>query len=529
VSLTIKPVVDGTLWRVVTNPNTWEQLINWVGTATEDDYGLAAFYSPEQDPYESGYEGEELWYAMARGGMTFPLAELKAELETLSEQTITSAKLRLYGINKYDGLGVTPTTNVYQLDPDSSETFTPTDYNRVYGDALSSAVAYGDWPELDWVEFELNEAAINLLKMKILLDEYVSFSVRNTNYDVAGEAPAWGPDEMSGVEYASTEGEGEDYAPQLVVTIGAAVAEELIPVEPILTLAAADFEGFTLDLSTREIYNDIRAECDITAILELRPDACPDLYDTYETSASFAIAAGEVEVFQISVPTEHLGAIFTDAWISSITLDTLAGLTQEECEAIEEGTAYEGQWDEESGLCYLPARASRFRLLIQGQNRETGELTVQVYNNYTEYEGYSANIVITAKYVALNPEKRYVKFRSTNETSIAKYGRRVMNLTWPLGQHPLTMQYMVNKYCEHHCEPVVMASLTLHGKTDALAEQILTLKIDDKIQIIHPGIELDDEFFINSIDISHDVNGILEGTFDLEQVRDNERYEGWYS
>jgi len=101
----------------------------------------------------------------------------------------------------------------------------------------------------------------------------------------------------------------------------------------------------------------------------------------------------------------------------------------------------------------------------------------------------------------------------------------VMNLKWPLGQHPNTMQSMVDAYCERHSEPVCKASMTLVGSNDTWLEHILTFAVDDKHTIIHPRLELNEEFFINGSDTSYQREGdnLLRATFDLEQVRDMEK------
>jgi len=51
------------------------------------------------------------------------------------------------------------------------------------------------------------------------------------------------------------------------------------------TINANELRDFTLEISDREIYNDIRAKCDVTEILTVRPDATPDLLLAFKADA----------------------------------------------------------------------------------------------------------------------------------------------------------------------------------------------------------------------------------------------------
>jgi len=67
--------------------------------------------------------------------------------------------------------------------------------------------------------------------------------------------------------------------------------------------------------------------------------------------------------------------------------------------------------------------------------------------------------------------------------------------------------------------------MTLVGSNDTWLEHILTFAVDDKHTIIHPRLELNEEFFVNASDTSYQREGdnLLRATFDLEQVRDMEK------
>ena len=278
------------------------------------------------------------------------------------------------------------------------------------------------------------------------------------------------------------------------------------------TFNANQLQSFILELSDREIYNDVRSECDITAILDIRPDATPELFEqfTIQGGPEGEIAYGETVYNTVTAPTDYVEIVWLSIVSYSASPVTQFGWPQEVCEALG------GDWiDGIPSICHLPSSLAPIRITITG--RTATSCTVKIENR----SDYAIRCIYFVSYLALSPERRYIKLRSIDETSIRKYGRRAMDLRWPLGQHPVTMQSMIDTYCTRYSEPVCIASMTLEGEIDAKITQILTLQIDDKPQIIHPGLEMDKEFFINSLTVSYDRegSGILTGTFDLEQVR----------
>jgi hypothetical protein len=188
--------------------------------------------------------------------------------------------------------------------------------------------------------------------------------------------------------------------------------------------------------------------------------------------------------------------------------------TQEECEALG------GYWRIHQGfvMCTLPHSLGPAEFNIV-QHTES-YCIVEVTNLSEEYAiAFSCYV----EYLALTPENRYIKLRSINEESIQKYGRRTMDLPWQMGMHPTIQQGIIDGYCARYSEPVSMVSMTVEGKDDDMIEKILNLKIDDKHEFIHFGLDMIEQFFINNLDVHHDINGLLEGVYDLEQVRDMER------
>ena len=281
---------------------------------------------------------------------------------------------------------------------------------------------------------------------------------------------------------------------------------------------AYNLKDFTLETSDRDIYNDIRAKCDVTEILTVRPDATPEYFTTIEQREFYREDDGVLEVSEtgqivVTVPSDYTEI----AWLGIVeyggTPETLFGWSQAACEALG-GDFLNGS----PSRCFLPSSLAEMTAEIIDWSDTS--VTVEVVNT----GNFPIRCHATVSYLALTPETRYIKLRSIDEDSISKYGRRVMDLAWPLGITPEMMQSLIDNYCSKHSEPVCLASMTLEGDTDAKITQILDMDIDDKHQIIHPGLDMDQEFFVNNLNVTfnREGGGILTGTFGLEQVRDIE-------
>jgi hypothetical protein len=285
-----------------------------------------------------------------------------------------------------------------------------------------------------------------------------------------------------------------------------------------ITFEASELQGFAIDLSDREIYNDIRAECDLTEILTLRPDATPEFFDSFKADAWawHVLPHSQLDIIATADPN-HSNIVWKNVVAYGFSPVTILGWAQGECEALGGDWRYSSLLGET--LCMLPQSLVDQDVSWEIIARNATSCIIRITND----SDYEIRGVWYIEYLALPSEKRYQKLRAINEASIAKYGRRVMDLEWPLGQHPTMMQSMIEGYCERYCEPICTASVRIEGKNDDLIEKILSLKIDDKHEFMHPGLEMTEQFFINNVDVHHDVNAVIEGIYDLEQVRDNER------
>lgn len=285
------------------------------------------------------------------------------------------------------------------------------------------------------------------------------------------------------------------------------------------TINANQLKSFALEISAREIYNDIRSECDVTAILTVRPDATPDLFETFRAGAwAEPILAGTTQQIVATADPDHSEVVWQDISSFSFGPETLLGWGQGACEELG------GYWRYSSmlrtSLCSLPQELVDQDVEFEIVHRGDTTCTIELTNN----SAYDIRGVWYVQYIAVSPELRYIKQRATNTVSIRKYGRRVMNLPWPLGITPTQMQSLIDNYCERYSEPVSLASMSLEGDTDAKITQILGIRIDDKHEIVHAGLDMTQEFFVNSIagQFDRDGKGILTGTFSLEEVRDME-------
>jgi len=285
-----------------------------------------------------------------------------------------------------------------------------------------------------------------------------------------------------------------------------------------MILNANQLKDFTLEISDREIYNDIRAECDVTEILTVRPDATPELFLSFEASA-WAEPVPKNSTLDIiaTADEDHSEIVWLEITEYSFHPETIMGWGQGACEQLG------GIWNAIMGTttCRLPQSTVEADMEWEIIKREDTTCTIRVTNN----SDYDVRGVWKVAYLALTPETRYIKLRSINQASIDKYGRRAMDLVWPLGITPNTMQSLIDNYCARYCEPVSLASMTLEGETDTKIGYILNMRIDDKHEIIHPGLSMDEEFFVNNLSVSfnREGTGVLTGTFGLEQVRDMEK------
>lgn len=106
--------------------------------------------------------------------------------------------------------------------------------------------------------------------------------------------------------------------------------------------------------------------------------------------------------------------------------------------------------------------------------------------------------------------------------SMAKYGRRSMNLIWPAGANEVQSQSIVDSYCTRYSEPVARCLVTLIGKNDTLRLQMLIRTMSDKITLISSHLGLSTDFWINKVDYQDFPDRLPQVVWVVEQVRAEE-------
>lgn len=280
------------------------------------------------------------------------------------------------------------------------------------------------------------------------------------------------------------------------------------------TFNANRMQSFALEISDREIYNDIRAECDITQILALRPDATPEFFQEFEAEGYFyGLDYGETTTVTVEADETHSEIAWQELTRWTAEIEVLFGWTGAQCEAL---GGYIRSAPIGPPMCFLPS--SLIKLACRILSKSSTSVIVEV-ENLCDYKIRGS---VYVSYMALTSDLRFLKLRSIDEISMRKYGRRVMDLKWPLGQHPVMMQSMIDLYKTRYSEPVSMAEMTLEGIDAANVVSILKLRMDEKHRFNHPRLDMvDQEFFVNHITggLNREGTNLLSGTFSLEQVR----------
>ncbi len=294
------------------------------------------------------------------------------------------------------------------------------------------------------------------------------------------------------------------------------------------TFNATDLNQFTLEISDRDIYNDIRSETDVTTETEVQGDGTPEEHSQIEVpkdgNVKVVLAADSSENVVFTAQTGHTDVTWVEAEVVYARRTREYDISEAECEGAD------GTWfaagDTYPSCCYYPDIADT--LGVQSMIRTKTTWTVRITNPYS-YEvraepraiySYLSQEAIEGP-ITVHTHTRTLTIRSTDATSIKKYGRRVMNLVWPMGQSEEQAQSLIDAYCDRYSEPVSFASMVIEGNTDAKITQILDMDIDDKHTFVHPGLDMNQDFFVNNISVTlnREGTGLLTGTFGLEQVR----------
>lgn len=280
-----------------------------------------------------------------------------------------------------------------------------------------------------------------------------------------------------------------------------------------LILTVEDIADISLELSEREIYNDVRSVTMDTTGFE-------EAYSTKAVEPNWCdysphLAPGETQ--EVTVFTESGDSEIT--WLgimhASAYGKTLTGISEASCLALG------GKWKNVlGGMCSFGDMSEYLSVIPTGQTANS--FTFEVTNEHATL-WLTYHVQVQYRYLA----ERRILVRSTDESSIAKYGRRVMNLTWELGQEIATQQQIVDSYVATHSEPVPLLVITVQGKTDRLIDFILYAKINDLIRIYLSELGINHDYWITQLAPTHRTDGMLEADLQLEQIRTDEEVIFW--
>ena len=267
----------------------------------------------------------------------------------------------------------------------------------------------------------------------------------------------------------------------------------------------------TLEFDDREIYNDIRSQVDVTVIT---PGAetweSVEVTDTAIGFYSDTISDGQHA--DVTLYTRRL-SYYALAWelpTADVSYTVAGGYTG--VGGYVESGVYHTTID---GVVTASNTRSATVRITNNTGYTIRVLSVKCDYSYNDYEKMVGNPTTGTQTLTV---------RATDATSIALYGRRVMNLTWPLGQTQEQTEGLAAAYLARYKDPVIRVKMTIIGKTDALIEEIYTRDISDLITVINTSLGLNADFYINNINLYHDPFGLPIVEWTLEYQRTNETY-----
>jgi hypothetical protein len=266
--------------------------------------------------------------------------------------------------------------------------------------------------------------------------------------------------------------------------------------------------GITVEFDDREIYNDIRSQIDITVT---EPGEGTWDYVLMDDTA-VKMVSEELHIGESSTYTLYTrgGGRYAESWSNPYA--SVNGLIEDangQPVTKIEGTIIS------STTTSVTIRITATGFPVTGGDPPLTVDWVQCSYQYKKYEKSYSNPTTNTETLSI---------RETDATSIALYGRRVMNLTWPMGQSEEETRSLVLSYLARYKDPVPRIKMTVQGKTDALIVQIFTRKISDLITVVNTELGLNADFYINTLDVYHDPFGLLTADWTLEYQRTNETY-----
>lgn len=270
------------------------------------------------------------------------------------------------------------------------------------------------------------------------------------------------------------------------------------------------------ELDDREIFNDIRSELFYSESEEVIDS--PEEHDSETIYKTYSyIYPGSIQ-FTVDKKPEHSDITWRTANVVYARAQDI--MTYAACQAVG------GDWFDWDSTCLFDYGQY---ISVSILSRSSDSCVIRITNTGTiKTKMYGVKIAIRYKYKVsdevthVESVQRTLMVRATDSTSIAKYGRRVMDLTWPMGATQVQAQSMVDSYRDRYSEPVARIKMIVKGVNDALKAQILARKISDKITVISSNLGLNSDFFINYIDLKIDPEALPTVIWILEEVRSSE-------
>lgn len=320
--------VDGIV-RQVLSDMTWAAMRDGAGTSASDTSVISGITMDS-----SGWALH--WNGMCRGIIVIDTSALP------DTAIITGATLSLYGQAKRDDNNWQPNINIYSAAPASNTSLAAGDYNSLGTTAYATAITYNNWSITGYNTFTLNSTGLAAISKTGVS----KFGVRNANYDVANNDPAWDGEQFSELSwYAADKGVG--YKPTLLVTYTEISTPEI-------TSNAASNIGQTTARLNSTLDNDGNEDCEIRFGYGTTSEAAVD-FDDYDTVTAWVddYTSGEhsyIDVDSLIADTTYyyrVQAKNSEGTVTSdeITFDTEAGLNEpDNFRGIPESTTIDLSW-----------------------------------------------------------------------------------------------------------------------------------------------------------------------------------------
>ena len=137
--------VDGQV-RYSTSATSWSAIRDGAGSAALPSAASGAFI----DIYASSVEASP-WVRIDRSIYLFDTSSIP------DTDVVSVATLSLFGLDKFDGLSVTPNINIYASTPASNTDLVAGDYTQTGTTAFSTAISYASYSTTGYNAFALNK------------------------------------------------------------------------------------------------------------------------------------------------------------------------------------------------------------------------------------------------------------------------------------------------------------------------------------------------------------------------------------